>query len=97
MFDVVHVLYEDDITPKTEHDIEVKDAVRKQLYESIYDRKYKFASTTTPGRGGTTYGLDHDEDLDSIPDLSDTRVESKGYIEPTNPEDLPLLLDPPMN
>jgi len=96
-FDVIHVLYERDILPVWEQDTEIKDGVRKQLYETMYETKYKFASPKSSSASDMTYGLGPDQDLDSIPDLSEVPVESKGYIEPTAPEDLPFLLDPPLN
>jgi hypothetical protein len=96
---MIHTIYEDDITPRWEQDMEVKDSVRTKMYEVLYDRPYKFASPKTKN-ATDTYGLPPGEDLDSIPDLPDVPVESrvtKPYIPPTDPGDLMSILDPPVN
>jgi hypothetical protein len=91
MLDVIHVLYEEDITPRTEFDIEVKDKIRGQLYPVLYNRPYNFATKkSTPN----TRGAGWEPELES-PVGSQQAV--KPYIPPTPIEDLPGILDAPLH
>jgi hypothetical protein len=96
MLDVVHVLFEEDITPRFEEDIKVKDEIRRQLYPSLYKRPYSFASSPQTTRH---YGASN-EDWENMPELDDVPVESmerKPYLPPTPVEDLPGILDAPLS
>lgn len=93
MFDVIHVLYEEDITPQWEQHIDVKDQIRKALYPLLYNQPYNFAVSKGSG------------DAPSVPEGFETPAPSapgsgprevKPYIPPTDPEDLMKILDAPM-
>lgn len=90
MFDVIHALYEEDITPLWEEHIKVKDRVREALYPLMYGRPYKFATTTTTNG---TEGQELGEGLDHAGPAESKAV--KPYIPPTSEEDLMKLLGPP--
>jgi len=96
MLDVIHVFFEEDITPQFEDHIKYKDAVREQIYPALYKRPYKYGSKTSQT---TTYGIGPDEDISQIPEMKeipeDERV-TKPFIPATNPEDLPGILDAPL-
>lgn len=96
MLDVVHVLYEEDITPRHEQDQEVKDAIRKELYPRLYGRPYQYASSKSATR---QYGAT-EEDWNKMPEVDELPGDSKPtkpFIPATNPEDLPGILAPPLN
>jgi hypothetical protein len=98
MFDVIHVIYEEDITPLWEQHIDVKDRVREVLYPALYDRPYKFASTKAKRNGGTAgggFGFEGPGPADFPEGIGDTR-EVKPFIPVTDPEDLMKVLDGPM-
>ncbi len=42
MFDVIHVLYEEDVTPTWEQHIDVKNRIRETLSEVLYERPYRY-------------------------------------------------------
>lgn len=93
LFDVIHVLYEEDITPMWEQHIDVKDRVRETLYPTLYDRPYKFASTKAKRPDGIETGP---TDPDGFPEgVGDTR-EVKPFIPVSSPEDLEKVLGAPM-
>lgn len=99
MFDVIHALYEEDITPAWEQHIDVKDRIREAIYPLLYDRPYKFATTKAkggqPGMSAGGGGISG-PGPDAFPeDVGDSR-EVKPYIPPTDPEDLMKVLGPPM-
>lgn len=95
MFDVIHVLYEDDVTPRWEQHIDVKDRVREVLYPMLYDRPYKFGSTRARRADGIEVG---ETDPDGFPAeaVGDSR-ETKPFIPVTPPEDLEKVLGAPMS
>lgn len=90
MLDVIHVLYEEDVTPLYEEHQDVKDAVRNQIYPMLYERPYKYASKKTI-QGTRGEGWDEPQ---QTPVRSN---EVKPYIPPTPIEDLPGILAPPMS
>jgi hypothetical protein len=93
LFDVIHVLYEEDITPLWEQHIDVKDRVREVLYPQLYNRPYKFASTKARRPDGIETGP---TDPDGFPEGVGESRETKPYIPPTDPEDLMKVLGAPM-
>ena len=94
LFDVLHVLYEEDITPKWEQHIDVKDRVREALYQVLYGRQYKY-STTKKSRNPAE-GFDPESDLPPPEDFGGSR-EVKPYIPVSSEADLMKVLDAPMN
>lgn len=96
LLDVVHVLYEEDITPRFEEDVQVKSKIREQLYPLLYKRPYNFAVTSMATR---QYGAS-DEDWSKMPAVDDVPVESrttKPYVPPTNPDDFSTVLGTPLS
>lgn len=93
MMDVIHLFYEEDAIPAYEQHQEIKSAVRTVIYEQMYKRNYAYK--LKPSHGRTAHGSGS---LDDIPDLSAPadNQEIKPYLPPTNPEDLPGILEPPM-
>lgn len=85
MLDVLHYMYEEDMTPTWEHESEFKDSIRSTIYRELYD---------------TQYSLANNDVMHANADLSDYGGEPTGtvkpYISPTNPEDYQKLLEPPM-
>jgi hypothetical protein len=90
MLDVIHVFYEEDITPLYEQHQEVKDSVRNQLYPLLYNRPYNYASKQT-------YAGTRGEGWESEAKTPVRSNETKPYIPPTPIEDLPGILAPPLS
>lgn len=93
MMDVLHVLYEEDVSPRWENDIEVKDRVREAIYEHIYGRKYRFSSTeakkSTGGAAPDGFGgASFDSSRFHADDLPPDQQPVKPYIKPMNEEEL---------
>lgn len=95
MMDVLHVLFEEDVTPTFENAAEIKSAVRTSLYQNLYnqDYKYKFKASSSGGSQQEALGFDRDMELPSLPP---EMQETKPYIPATDPEDLPGILDAPL-
>jgi hypothetical protein len=94
MFDVIHTLYEEDITPLWERHIDAKDRLRETLYPTLYDRPYKF-SVTRPRRADGIEEGPVDAGGFPEPAARDAR-ETKPFIPVTPPEDLEKVLGAPM-
>jgi hypothetical protein len=88
MIDVVHVLFEEDSTPAYEQHMEVKSRVREMIYGDFYGSPYRYAYKTNTQQEA----LGFDPDME----LPEPTRETKPYIPPTNPEDLPGILDAPL-
>lgn len=99
LFDVLHVLYEEDITPLWEQHIDVKDRVREAIYPLLYNRPYKFATTKARKSGGVAANGGGIEgpgaDWAQPEDFGGTR-ETKPYIPPSSEADLMRVLEAPM-
>lgn len=93
MLDVIHVFYEEDITPRWEQETEVKDKMREQLYQLLYNRKYRYGQPS--GTGG--FGSGETPDMPTETDLPPEAFPTKEYFPPTDPEDFAAVLkEPPM-
>jgi len=92
MIDVFHVLFEEDSIPRYEEHQQVKSRVRETLYSDLYGRPYKFAYKQASTEQ-EALGFDPSMEL---PQNSEKPREIKPYIPPTNPEDLPAILDRPL-
>lgn len=90
MLDVIHVLLEEDLTPRYEEHAEVKSAVRTHIYRELYKKEYEYQvkSDKRPRR----FEADDPAAFDLPPD----NQELKPFIPATNPEDLPGILDAPL-
>ena len=100
MFDVIHVLYEEDITPTWEKHIDVKDRVREAIYSLLYDSEYKFSSTKSDEP--VDYSEDDDGPSGTLPagppvGDTDSAREVKPFIPVSSEADLMKVLDSPMN
>lgn len=87
MLDVIHVIFEDDILPRWEGDIQIKDEARRTIYSQMYGETYKYGQGSAQGReaefGPSMY--------EAPPDGS-----VKPYIPPTDPQELVNILGAPM-
>lgn len=88
MLDVIHVLYEDDITPRWEQETEVKDKMREQLYQLLYNREYRYGRPN--GTGG--FGSGETPDMPTESDLPPDVQPVKEYFPPTDPDDFASVL-----
>lgn len=91
MVDVLHFIYEEDVTPAWEQGPQVKSKVRESLYGQLYGRTYKYSV----GESASSASQSIDPPLDAEP-LPPEQMPRKPYVRPTDPEDLPALLGPPM-
>jgi hypothetical protein len=91
MLDVIHVLFEEDVTPLAEGHLEAKSAMRVSVYQNLYGREYKYPITTSNGSSSTM-----SSDFGNPANLPPDQLPVKQYIPPTNPEDLPGILDAPL-
>lgn len=99
MFDVIHVLYEEDIIPKWEQHIDAKDRVREAIYPLLYQRPYKFATTrASKEAAGAGVGSFEGPPPDAAPEyVGDPRKQPpKPFIPVTSEEDLMKILGGPM-
>lgn len=87
MLDVIHVLYEDDITPRWEQDIEVKDKIRAQLYRLLYQTEYKYGGNETEG-----FGSGEIPEMPTDSDLPPEQMPTKEFIPATDPADFEAVL-----
>lgn len=90
MLDVIHLYYEENMIPTYEQELEIRDAVRTQLYLILYESEYQYAvkqnrdPTQTP-------------EMPTVSDLPPEMQETKPYIPPTEFEDFQAVgLDAPM-
>lgn len=106
MLDVLHYMFETDLNSSTYEQAEAKDTTRIQLYDALYDKEYKYASTK---KESGTNNFDFDAPEDEAEDLGDVvpfdpmkPKDVKPYTPPTkfnanavNP--FSGVLDAPMN
>lgn len=95
MMDVIHLFFEEDAIPQYEQHAEIKSAVRTLIYEEMYKREYRYkvkkkSQTRQYGASGQEW-----DEMPDLPPPADNQ-EIKPYIPPTNPEDLPGILDGPL-
>lgn len=91
LFDAIHVLYEEDVTPMWEQHMDVKDRVREALYPMLYGKPYKY-SVTKPSMDGAEQDWDN-----GIPASGSSSKAVKPYIPPSTEADLMRVLGPPVN
>lgn len=107
MLDVLHYMFEKDMDSSTYEQAEAKDQTRIRLYETLYDKEYKYAATKASNRADDLSGLDLPEDdtsgLDDVVPFDPLKPKDiKPYTPPTkfNPAAVnPFsgVLDAPMN
>lgn len=99
MLDVLHALFEDDVTPTWEQDSEIKDKVRQSIYKTMYGRNYKYGASSEQGRnsewefGGTPTAAPMP--TDSIY-TEPTDGSIKPFIPPTDDGELFDIVGPPL-
>lgn len=99
MLDVLHWMFEDDVTVVTSEMYEARSSVRVTLYNTLYKTPYKYASKNS-GQN-TAHGVEP-LDFDDMPvPVDPSKMPVKPYIPPTEMTDderLPFgtLLDSPM-
>lgn len=95
MLDVFHVLFEEDAIPVYEQHRENKSRLREAMYSDLYGRPYKYAVSS--GQSSEQSALGIDPELELPTEVTGTPREIKPYLPPTNIEDLPGILDAPLN
>ncbi len=88
MLDVIHYFLEEDFRYSSEYEPIYKDTFRKNLYESMYNKSYKYTSSEEPdSQSDDISALDGPEDFsepEEIIEPFNPRQESvKPYIAPT--------------
>lgn len=96
MLDVIHVLFEDDITPQYEDSAKIKSNIRSEIYRILYKREYKYKVKEKPQAASPQEALGFDPGME-LPTVPPENQEIKPFIPATNPEDLPGILDAPLN
>lgn len=80
MLDVLHYLFEDDLHVGSAEEADAKDKVRISIYESMYNKTYKFANPKSST--DNDYGFDElDDPVNFSPDI---QTETKPYFPPTD-------------
>lgn len=88
---MIHLYFEEDLIPHSEHEIEAKDAVRKQLYPLLYETEYRYGRKTS-GTAST-----EPPPMPTESDLPPEMQETKPFIPATSPDDFAAVgLDGPM-
>ena len=78
MLDVVHFLFEEDTIAFSSEHFESREKVRNTVYQTIYNRPYKYSNGSSSG----DYGFDKlDDPVNTLPDI---QTETKPYFPPTN-------------
>ena len=97
MLDVLHVMFEDDMTPRWEQDADIKSKIRSTLYQSMYKKKYKYALNSSARSAEWDTGSDYDDGYESDP-LYAAPVDGavKPYFPPSSPEELESILGMPV-
>ena len=86
MLDILHVLFEEDLTPTWEQDGQVKSKIREFIYQNLYNSEYKYSYSSEP-RIGTW-----DPEIGGLPE----EKSHKPYIPPTDETELFDILGSPM-
>lgn len=96
LFDVIHVIYEEDIIPLWDQHIDVKDRAREAIYPMLYGRPYRFSTTTSNNPVDIEDdNLEHGTGWEHAGGSGDSR-ETKPFIPVSSEEDLMKVLDAPM-
>ena len=90
MMDVIHLFFEEDSIPLFEQHAQIKSQIRTIIYEQMYHREYRYKVKSAEERKFVP------DDPDPVMDLPPEQQPTKPYIPPTNPEDLPGILDGPL-
>lgn len=95
MLDVVHTLFEEDYTPHSAEEMEIKGRLREQIYKVLYHEEYKWRIDTQ----NTANTMSFDDEPSTIE--PSTRTYSRGeplkrVQAPTPMEDIPGILGPPL-
>ena len=81
MLDVLHYLFEEDLSVSTNEELDAKNKIRKTIYTQIYNKNYSFGNTNSDSFNSYDYGLD---DIDAPVNIPATRNQTKPYFPPTN-------------
>ena len=90
MLDVIHVFYEENMVPRYENEIEIRDAVRTQVYQLLYEQEYNYAVKSR------STNLTEPPPMPTESDLPPEAMPTKPFIPATNPDDFASILDGPM-
>jgi hypothetical protein len=84
MLDVLHYLFEYDLSVASGEELDAKNKMRKTIYRELYNKDYSFGSSNSSSDNNYDYGLD---DLDGPVNAPATN-KTKPYFPPTpfNPD-----------
>lgn len=91
MLDVIHVFFEEDMLPSWEQGAQVKSAVRKSIYSSMYGTEYKYVLETERTNSFTADGVGSPTLYDEVPEGV-----VKPYFPPSSEDELSSILGAPM-
>lgn len=85
MLDVLHYFLEDDMNYGTAEQADARDAVRTQIYESMYDTSYKYASNKNTANSFDPSTIkDFDGPEEKMPEPFNPAQKPKRYVPPTD-------------
>jgi hypothetical protein len=103
--DVLHFFFEEDLFVATAEEMEAKSAVRVSIYQSMYERPYKYeykSNRKNTSASGNSFDSSNYYEEDLVPfDPSEPPKTTKSYVPPTefsNDSSLPFgkILDGPL-
>jgi hypothetical protein len=83
MLDVLHYFLEDDMNYGTAEQADARDAVRTQIYESMYDTTYKYGKKNTSNSFDASTIKDFDGPEEKMPEPFNPAQKPKRYVAPT--------------
>lgn len=86
MLDVIHYFLEEDFRYSSEYEPIYKDSFRKNLYESMYNKSYKYVSSEEPnGQSDDISNLDGPEEVSEPEEEIKPFNPREGFIKPYVP------------
>lgn len=84
MLDVIHYIFEEDLYASTAEEVDAKSKVRAHIYNSFYNKPYKYASSSSTSTNKFASGDDYmGDDLSGLQPFDPSRQATKPYIPPT--------------
>jgi hypothetical protein len=85
MLDVIHYFFEDEVRGLSPELIEVRDGMRRNIYEELYGQKYAYGNAASGDRGLENL----DDELGQLPAEPETPINpfsprTRTYVPPTN-------------
>lgn len=90
MLDIIHFIFEEDMTHSSGEQAEVQSRVRTTLYETMYETKYKYGYESTESRNQRIYdeALEEPDIVENLKPFDPIKAPTKGFVPATdfNPE-----------